>query len=149
MTKKTQQNSFNIFKWLENLTFNKKPWSSFTPDQHDLFEPWLIHRYISMNKEYIDLVNIVQKFPLTEKEKIHNTYLTLLPKKKMFLRYIKKQSQPINKEVAEYVAKYYECSIGEAEEYISLLREPGVRDILWKLGLEEKEVNKLIKKVNI
>jgi cell division FtsZ-interacting protein ZapD len=34
---------------------------------------------------------------------------------------------------------------GEAEEYIDIIREPGVKSILTKLGIEEKEQKKLLK----
>jgi hypothetical protein len=47
--------------------------------------------------------------------------------------------------LVEYVAKYFECSLGEAEEYIDILRVYGLRDILWKMGVDEKETEKLLK----
>ena len=149
MIKKTPQNNFTIFNWLDNLTFHKKPWSSFTQEQQNLFEPWIIHRYISMNVNYIDIVNIAQKLPLTEKEKIHNIYLTILPKNKMFLKYIKKQTKSTYTDIAKYISEYYECSLGEAEEYIDILKETGIREILWNMGVDEKETNKLIKNAKI
>jgi hypothetical protein len=49
----------------------------------------MIHRFLSMNPEYIEFVNLVQTFPYTDKEKIYNIYLYMIPKKKMFLKYIK------------------------------------------------------------
>jgi hypothetical protein len=48
--------------------------------------------------------------------------------------------------LVEYVAKHFECSLGEAEEYIDILREHGVRQVLYSMGMEEKEVTKLLKK---
>jgi hypothetical protein len=48
--------------------------------------------------------------------------------------------------LVEYVAKHFECSLGEAEEYIDILREHGVRKVLYDMGMEEKEVTKLLKK---
>jgi hypothetical protein len=149
MIKKTPQNNFTIFNWLDNLTYHKKPWSSFSIEQQNTFEPWMIHRYISMNVNYIGLANIAQKLPLTEKEKIHNIYLTLLPKNKMFLKYIKKQTKSTYADLAKYISEYYECSLGEAEEYIDIIRKEGVRSILWEMGIKEKEVDKLIKTAKI
>jgi hypothetical protein len=48
--------------------------------------------------------------------------------------------------LVEYVAKYFECGLGEAEEYIDILRETGARSILYKMGIDEKETEKLLKK---
>jgi hypothetical protein len=145
MTKKTLQSKVTIFDWLNNITYYKKPWNEFNNDDYASFEPYLINRYVSMNKGYIDLVNVVQKIPSTEKEKIHNVYLTLLPKNKMFLKYIKKQPKNKYGDILKYISEYYECSLGEAEDYIDIIREPGVRSVLWDMGVDEKETNKLIK----
>jgi hypothetical protein len=45
----------------------------------------------------------------------------------------------------KHIASYYECSLGEAEEYTHILRESGIKSILTKLGIEEKEQKKLLK----
>jgi rubrerythrin len=46
----------------------------------------------------------------------------------------------------EDVAKHFECSLGEAEEYIDILRDHGTRKVLYDMGMDEKEVEKLLKK---
>ena len=135
-----------IWDWLNQITYEKKNWSSFTEDQQSSFNPYMIHRFVSMYNGYIDIANIAQKIPLTEKEKVYTIYKTLLPKKKMYLKYVKNQNQKNYKELAEYVSDYFEISLGEADEYIYLLQEYGVRDILWRMGVSEDETEKLIKK---
>ena len=52
-------------------------------------------------------------------------------------------------DLLQYVANYYHCSFGEAEEYIDIIREAGVRGILWEMGVNEKETDKLIKKAKL
>mgnify|MGYP007113578049 CR=1 FL=1 len=68
-----------------------------------------------------------------------------LEKEKMFLKYIKSSSKKRQEKLLGYVASYYECSLGEANEYIDILRENGVKDILNKMGVDEKEQKKLLK----
>ena len=63
----------------------------------------------------------------------------------MFLKYIKSSSKKRQEKLLGYVASYYECSLGEANEYIDILRENGVKDILNKMGVDEKEQKKLLK----
>ena len=109
----------------------------------------MVHRFVSMYIGYIDIANIAQKLPLTETEKIYTIYQTMLPKKKIFLKYIKSKQQNNYKELAEYVAEYFECSLGEAEHYIDILREEGVRGILWNMGVDEKQSDKLIKEAKL
>ena len=138
-----------LWDWLNQITYEKKSWSSFTEDQQSSFNPYMIHRFVSMYNGYIDIANIAQKIPLTEKEKVYTIYKTLLPKKKMYLKYVKNQNQNNYKEIAEYLSDYFEISLGEADEYIYLLQEYGVRDILWRMGVSEDETEKLIKKAEL
>ncbi len=138
-----------LFDWLNEITFNKRDWSSFSEDQRESFNSYMVHRYVSMYIGYVELANIAQKLPLTEKEKIYNIYKTMLPKKKMFLKYVKKQNKNTYEDLLQYVADYYQCSFGEAEEYIDIIREAGVRGILWEMGVDEKETDKLIKKAKL
>ena len=137
--------SMKIFDWLNQITYNKQPWNSFTEEDKKSFEPYMIHRFLSMNPEYIEFVNLVQTFPYTDKEKIYNIYLYMIPKKKMFLKYIKSSAKKRQEKLLGYIASYYECSLGEANEYIDILRENGVKDILNKMGVDEKEQKKLLK----
>ena len=138
-----------LFDWLNELTLNKREWSSFSEDQRESFNSYMIHRYVSMYIGYVEIANVAQKQPLTEKEKIYNIYKTMLPKKKMFLKYVKKQNKNTYEDLLQYVANYYHCSFGEAEEYIDIIREAGVRGILWEMGVNEKETDKLIKKAKL
>lgn len=138
-----------LFDWLNELTFNKREWSSFSEDQRESFNSYMIHRYVSMYIGYVELSNIAQKLPLTEKEKIYNIYKTMLPKKKMFLKYVKRQTKNTYEDLLKYVSEYYQCSFGEAEEYIDIIREAGIRGILWEMGVDEKETDKLIKKAKL
>lgn len=134
-----------IFDWLNQITYDKQPWNSFTEEDKKSFEPYMIHRFLSMNPEYIEFVNLVQTFPYTDKEKIYNIYLYMIPREKMFLKYIKSSLKKKQEKLLGYIASYYECSLGEANEYIDILRENGVKDILNKMGVDEKEQKKLLK----
>ena len=134
-----------IFDWINQITYEKQPWNSFTEEDKKSFEPYMIHRFLSMNPDYIEFVNLVQTFPYSDKGKIYNIYLYMIPKKKMFLKYIKSSKTKKQEKLLKHIASYYECSLGEAEEYIDILREHGVKNILNKLGIEEKEQKKLLK----
>jgi len=139
----------NLFDWLNVITYTKQDWNSFTEDEQSSFSPYIVHRYVSMYYGYTDIANIAQKLPMTEKEKIFTVYKTMLPKKKMFLKYIKNQNKKNYKELSEYIADYFECGLGEAEEYIDIIRVTGVREILWKMGIDDKKTEKIIKEAKL
>ena len=139
----------NIFGWLEEITVHKSPPSSLSEKSWENWNSYLIHRYVSMNQDYIDIANLVQKINPQNKKQIYSIYKEMIPKRKMWLKYIKNEAKKEQKELEEYVAKYFECSLGEAEHYIDILRGTGVREILDKMGVESKESDKLIKKAKL
>jgi hypothetical protein len=134
-----------LFDWLKEITINKTSWENFSEKDRESFNTFMINRYLSINIDYIEIVNYIQKIPLTEKEKYYTLYCQMIPKKNVFLKYIKSNKKTKPQEVVEYVAKYYECSLGEADHYIDIIREPGVRHILWQMGIDQKEQDKLVK----
>lgn len=135
----------NFFTVLKYITSEKKPWKDLTQEEQDLFNPYLCHRFLSMNPDYVDFVNTVQTVPYTSKERIYNIYLYTIPKKDMWLKYIKSNKAKKQETLLKHVAAYYECSLGEAEEYVDILGNNGVFTILKQLGVEDKEIKKLLK----
>lgn len=145
-TKKEASNKkLTIFDWLKEITYNKSSWDSFTEEDKESFNPYMIHRFLSMNPDYIEFVNTVQTIPYTNKEKIYRIYLYMIPRKDMWLKYIKSTKSKKQETLLKYVATYYECSLGEAEEYIDLLGNNGAFTILKKMGVDDKEIKKLLK----
>ena len=139
----------NIFGWLEEITVNKSPLDIISDESWDTWNSYMIHRYVSMNQDYIDIVNLVQKINPQNKKQIYSIYKEMIPKRKMWLKYIKNEAKKEQKELEEYIAKYFDCSLGEAEHYIDILRGDGVREILNEMGVESKESDKLIKKAKL
>ena len=134
-----------LFEWLNEITVTKTPTENFSEESWDKFNSYMVHRYLSMYIGYIDIVNYVQKINPTNKKQIYSIYREMIPKQKVWLKYIKSQTPKKNAELVEYVADYFECSLGEADHYIDIIREAGVRNILWEMGIEEKETDKLLK----
>tara|TARA_B100000287_G_scaffold402083_1_gene422694 strand:+ start:261 stop:569 length:309 start_codon:yes stop_codon:yes gene_type:complete len=102
-----------------------------------------------MDINYIDIVNYVQKINPQSKKQIYTIYKEMIPKKKVYLKYVKNENKRNYQELAEYIAEYFECSLGEADQYIDILQEYGVRGILWKMGINEEETDKMINKAKL
>ena len=145
MTTKTKR--FNIFDWLKEITLKKSEWSSFTEEQKDEFNVYMINRFLSQNEYYIDIVNVVQRIPYTEKEKIYNVYKSLIPTRNLFLKYVKSSTPTYPQKLLEYFASYIECSQTEAGEYIPLLGKDNVKNALISLNIDKKEITKLTQKI--
>jgi len=134
-----------LFDWLNEITITKTLPENLSEESWDSFNSYMVHRYLSMNIDYIDIVNYVQKINPQNKQQIYTIYREMIPKQKVWLKYVKPSKKQRPQSVAEYVAKYYECSLGEADHYIDIIREPGVRSILWEMGIDQKEQDKLVK----
>tara|TARA_R110000772_G_scaffold168002_2_gene279733 strand:+ start:440 stop:868 length:429 start_codon:yes stop_codon:yes gene_type:complete len=141
---KSEKNINNIFDWLTEITYNKRPWSFFTKEEQGLFVPFLVHRFVSMNSEYIDLVDTIQKYSI-EKRITYQFYCDALPKKKQFFRYIKPKKSMVNEELISILAKRFQLSKREIKDNYHLIGKDLSKDILQNMGIDEKQIKKLLK----
>jgi hypothetical protein len=100
-----------------------------------------------MNSKYVETVNYVQGLDIKDNKKIYEVYCWMIPQSKnTFSPFIKSTTKKvILPELSKYISEHFECSITEAEEYITLTGKDFVEDILVKQGINEKEIKKLIK----
>ena len=137
-----------LFDHLANITWKKKPWSELTESDQKSFTPYLINRWLSMNPDYIEIVDMFQQYtigPLNKKH-VYQLYFDFLPKQKTFNKYIKgKKQDKYNKDLVKMIADHYQVARIEAEEYIGLLGKDNLISILKKYGKSEKEIKGLLK----
>ena len=119
----------NLFDWLNEITYHKRPWSTFTDEDKAEFNTYMINRFVSMNSSYIDIVNLIQRYPECPKRKVYQLYCSLLPKKKSFFKYVK-ASIKADKDTINKVVDIYQCSSREAKEYLAILDENQIKNIL-------------------
>ncbi len=146
-TKPSKPKSFSVFEFIKAVIETKQSWDTFNLEQQKIFNGYMLNRFLSMNPKYIEIVNYVQGLNIKENKKIYEVYCWMIPKSKnSYSPYIKSTTKKsIDPELLRHVSEYFECSLGEADEYISLLRKEGVEDILIKKGLDDKEIKKLVK----
>ena len=100
----------NIFTILDYLTYSKKPYEQLTDEEKEVINPYMLHRFISMNENYVGITNLAQNFPPTEKEKIYKFYLEFIPKNKVYLKYIKSSKKNLNSKLLEILSNYFKVS---------------------------------------
>ena len=135
----------DIWGWLNEITLYKTPIENISEESWNVWNSWLVNKYLSMDIRYIEIANYIQTIPYDSKQQIYQIYREMIPKQKTFLKYVKSRTKKQPATLIEYVAKYFECGLGEAEEYIDILRENGTRRILYDMGLDDKEIKKLLK----
>tara|TARA_B100000497_G_scaffold26177_1_gene30889 strand:+ start:297 stop:710 length:414 start_codon:yes stop_codon:yes gene_type:complete len=135
----------NIFDWLKAINTTKPPVESFTDKNWEVWNSYMIHRFISMNPDYIEVVNYVQDFPPQEKRMIYSIYKEFIPKNNKWNKYIKSRVKQPNKDLIDHIKNYFKCSSKEAKEYINILATPEISRILTDRGLGKKEIKPLLK----
>jgi hypothetical protein len=116
----------NIFDHLKNITTTKGPYLG-----DEGWNNYMINRYLSMDPNYCEVVNIVQKNTWQMKgEYLYNLYRDIIPKQYVFLKYIKATTKKeYDKDEVEALSKYFEISLKEAKEYIDMLPKDEVANI--------------------
>jgi len=138
----------SIFDHLSGIKEKKTSWESLTDMDKKSFSPFIINRWLSMNLDLLPIINILQKYTigLLSPREVYKLYLDFLPKKKTFDKYVKgKKEGKYNKELLQYLSKWYGVSYREVQDYLEILPKQEVLDILKKYGLTEKEAKNLLK----
>jgi hypothetical protein len=141
-----QSKSFGIFDFIKSIIDSKQPWDTFHQEHRKQFNPYMVHRFLSMNPKYLDIVNYIQGLNIQDSKKLYEVYCFMIPQSKnTYSPYIKSTSKNVTPEATKYVAEYFECSLKEAEEYISFTDKKWLENILTAKGTDEKQIKKLIK----
>ena len=51
----------NLFSWINELFVGKRNWDTFSDADKKKFSPFMVNRYLSMNDDFLPLVNYIQK----------------------------------------------------------------------------------------
>ena len=139
-----------LFEHLSGLKENKTKWETLSEADKKSFNIYLANRWLSMNMEFVELINEVQQYTngYLDARSVYKVYFDFLPKRKTFDKYIKKTGKNfVSDEIISYICKYYEISTREAEEYCEILTEAEIRTIIKKYGIKDSEIDKMYKDV--
>ena len=82
--------SKSLFDHIKEITSVQKPnyWDTLSDGDKKTWSNYMVHRFLSMKMDWIELVNELQKYNLKPKE-LYKIYTNILPKGKQWLKYIK------------------------------------------------------------
>ena len=137
-----------IFDWINQILVKKKHWNDFTEDEQKKFSPFIINRWLSMEPEFIEIVNYFQKLAIgtLEPREVYKWYCEILPKGKRFNKYIKgKKDKKYDSELISLLTHHFECSKVEVKQHLKLIDKIELKEILEKYGKDEKTIKRLCK----
>ena len=137
-----------IIDWINQVLIYKKPWDYFSDSDKKTFNTFIINRWLSMDKEFIEFVNYFQEYSIgtLESREVYKWYCDMLPKGKRFNKYIKgKKDKKYNSELLDIMVTHFECSKSQIQEYLELISKNELVEILQKYGKDEKTIKRLCK----
>ena len=133
-----------LFDWVTEIKTKKRKWNTFSVTEQKTFSPYMIHRFLSMNQNYIELVNDFQKYWTLEPKDVYKWYCDILPNKRSFDKYIKaKKKETYPDWVMDILCKYFNESKAHITDYLLLISKEELNDILKMYGTDPKELKKL------
>ena len=135
----------NIFDWLKQINYIKSPVESFSDKDWEIWNSYMIHRFLSMNPNFLEVVNFVQDYPPQEKQKIYSIYKEFIPKNNKWNKYIKSKNKSYQKDLLINLADHWKCSQREVKDYLDLLDNDKIISILSDRGLKSSEIKNLLK----
>ena len=137
-----------IIDWINQVLVHKKDWNDFTEDEQKSFNTFIINRWLSMDKDFLEIVNFFQKYSIgtLEPREVYRWYCDILPKGKRFNKYIKgKKDKKYDKELLDIIIKHFECSNIQARENLELINKNDLIQILQMYGTDKKTIKRLCK----
>lgn len=134
--KQTKPKEKGLFDHLNQVTSQKddKYWENLSEGEKKSFSPFMIHRFLSMEMDYVDIVSHVQNYQLSP-ERTERFFRDLLPKKKLWNKYLKGSGKQDNQSI-DILSEYYQVSKREATIYYNTLKDQNKLE-------EVKEIKKL------
>ena len=137
-----------IFNWINEILVSKKHWNDFTVDEQKKFSPFIINRWLSMDKDFIEIVNYFQKYAIgtLEPREVYKWYCNVLPRGKRFNKYIKgKKYKKYDSELISLLTNHFECGKTEVKQNLELIDKIELREILEMYGKDKKTIKRLCK----
>ena len=137
----TQFQDPEYFKKLTDT--DKKSWSNY-----------MILRYLSMNPDWVDVINEIQPYITgmqLKPELAYQILIRIIPSSNIYLPYVKSKNEgKYEKELINTLQLFYSVSEKEVIEYLHILysKQDGIKEInriLSMYGFDEKRIKKLSK----
>jgi hypothetical protein len=156
MSKEQTEKSKTLFDHIKAITTEQDPnyWDSLSEGDKRTWSNYMIHRFLSMNPDWVDTISELQ--PLTqilEPPILYKLLIGLIPKGRYYLKYVKgKGDTKYENWLVDLVKIDFQVSQKEALDYLDILystREgrENIKYICEKYGTDSKQITKLKLKV--
>ena len=125
-------------------------WDTLSDGDKKTFSPYMVHRFLSMDVDLLQLVASLQQYTeLLNPKEFYLCYINLIPRGNYYSKYIKgRLESKYNKELLALIKIHYTCSKYEATDYCEILYSTKcgreyVKSLCERYGWDPKEITKL------
>ena len=126
-------------------TQNPNYWDTLSKEDKKTWSNYMVHKFLSMNMNLVDIINELQKYNLEPKD-LYKLYTNLLPKDNRFYKYVKGRNEMQHPQwLINLIATHMKSSKKEAYDAVEMymLTEGGMLElgeICRKYGVEPKKI---------
>jgi len=138
----------NFFTYLNAILKKEKSFEEYfeyfkSNDNFKNFDSFMIIRYLFQGNmvEHANYFNTLHG--ILDKEQLFKMMYFMVPKNNAFIKYNKKVKKE-KSEIIKFIKDLYIISNKEAEEYLSILNDQDLNELLRMYGLDEKERRKIL-----
>lgn len=142
----------SLFDHLKDLHTKETTWDNLTESDRKTFSVYMVNRFLSMNPDYIDIINELQPvITSVEPRFAYIIYQTILPKSRgFFSKYIKAtSSRNYTRELINLISSQTDTATYEVIDFLDILPDINrLHDFVKSFGKSEKEIEKILKTKN-
>lgn len=118
-----------LFDHINQVTQHKKKdyWTSLSEADKKTFSVYMVNKFLSMNVEYVELINEIQTYNLQPKQ-LYDVLMDLLPKKKVWSKYIKGSTR--DEESVKILSEHYELGMRDVNFLLKLMSDDDVEILI-------------------
>ena len=136
----------SLFDHIKEITNNQNPnyWEEISDADKKTWSNYMVHRFLSMKPDWIEVVNEIQKYWELEPKSVYQFYTNVIPKGRTFLKYTKSKSKSkIEGWAMDILCDYFEESSENIEKTLDIIGKDVVYSIVSKYGVDEKQLKKI------
>lgn len=136
----------NLFDHVNEIRVGKNPsyFSTLSEEDKKTWSNYMVCRVLSMQSDLIESINELQYYQdkLTP-EQFYRLCIVVVPYGKIYCPYVKRKGDKYNKALLTLLCAHYQDSIRNVLEYMAILPNSDIRNIVSKYGYNEEQIEEL------
>jgi hypothetical protein len=134
LQKKDKPKNNYLFDIINDIKLHKKGDLLDSEEYENAFNNFMVMRFLAQNDDICEIVNMINEYQaVLSKKQLYKLLLLIVPRTKSFDGFTKGMNREDDENI-KYVSLYFECSLKEAREYITILGSEWAQGIRNRFG---------------